>query len=84
MNGDVLPVLLVDGHVAGVWRMTGGQVEATAFGPLPERTWDELTAEASALLALAAGRDPALYSRFGHWWKRLPDGERRLLSADTR
>ena len=30
-NGDVLPTLLVDGHVAGVWRPVEGGIEATAF-----------------------------------------------------
>jgi hypothetical protein len=80
INGDVLPVLLVDGYVAGVWRITDGQVEATAFHPLPEQAWDGLAAEASALLTLITDRDPALYGRYGHWWKKLPDGERRLLS----
>jgi hypothetical protein len=79
INGDVLPVLLVDGYVAGVWRITGGQVEATAFQPLPEQAWDGLAAEAGPLLTLIADRDPALYGRYGHWWKKLPDGERRLL-----
>ena len=79
VNGDVLPTLLADGYVAGVWRMAGGQVEATAFRPLPEETWDGLAAEASALRALIADRDPALYGRYGHWWKKLPDGETRLL-----
>jgi hypothetical protein len=79
VNGDVLPTLLVDGYVAGVWRIAGGQVEATAFDPLPERAWDGLAAEAAGLLELIADRDPALYGRYGNWWKRLPDGETRLL-----
>lgn len=79
VNGDVLPVLLVDGYVAGVWRVAQGQVEATAFGPLDRRAWDGLAAEAAALLTLTASRDPALYGRYGHWWRRLPDGDRRLL-----
>ncbi len=30
-NGDVLPTLLVDGYVAGVWRPVEGGIEATAF-----------------------------------------------------
>ena len=33
-NGDVLPTLLVDGYVAGVWRPTEAGIEATAFQPL--------------------------------------------------
>ncbi len=39
VNGDVLPTLLVDGHVAGIWRPLGNSpgaaIEATAFHPLP-------------------------------------------------
>ena len=45
-NGDVLPTLLVDGHVAGVWRPVEGGIEATAFQPLPHDAWSGLAAEA--------------------------------------
>lgn len=31
LNGDVLPTLLVDGYVAGVWRSVEEGIEATAF-----------------------------------------------------
>jgi hypothetical protein len=34
-NGDVLPTLLVDGQVAGVWRTAGDGIEATSFHSLP-------------------------------------------------
>lgn len=79
-NGDVLPTLLVDGHVAGVWRPVAGGVEATAFRPLDERAWDGLAAEAAALTALLAGRDPDVYARYGHWWgKGLPADSVRVL-----
>jgi hypothetical protein len=80
-NGDVLPTLLVDGYVAGVWRPVGGRIEATAFAPLPEKAWAGLQAEATALLAFLADRDPAVYRRYGHWWAKLPDGEVRLLGG---
>jgi hypothetical protein len=78
-NGDVLPTLLVDGCVAGVWRPAGGGIEATAFHPLPEETWGGLEAEAGALAAFLAGRDPAVYRRYAHWWEALPGAEVRLL-----
>jgi hypothetical protein len=78
-NGDVLPTLLVDGHVAGVWRPAGGGIEATAFRELPERAWQELAEEARALVAFLAARDPVVYRRFAHWWKELPAAEVRLL-----
>ena len=78
-NGDTLPTLLVDGHVAGVWRPVDGGIEATAFHRLPQEAWRGLAAEAAALVAFLAGRDPAVYRRYGHWWKTLPSSEVRIL-----
>ncbi|MFJ5718951.1 winged helix DNA-binding domain-containing protein [Streptomyces sp. NPDC093149] len=78
-NGDVLPTLLVDGHVAGVWRPVDGRIEATAFHPLSAATWDGLAAEARSLTALLGDREAAVYSRYHHWWAKLPDAEVRLL-----
>jgi DNA glycosylase AlkZ-like len=78
-NGDVLPTLLVDGFVAGVWRPVEGGIEATAFRPLSDEAWTGLTTEARALLALLAGRDPNVYRRYAHWWKTLPNAEVRVL-----
>ena len=81
-NGDVLPTLLVDGHVAGVWRPVDGAVEARAFHPLPDDAWDGLAAEARDLLAFLAARGPAPYGgRYGRWWPTLPPGEARVLPA---
>jgi Winged helix DNA-binding domain len=78
-NGDVLPALLVDGYVAGVWRPVQGGIEATAFQPLPERAWAGLAAEAQALLALLADREPTVYRRHARWWAALPSAEVRVL-----
>jgi hypothetical protein len=78
-NGDVLPALLVDGYVAGVWRPVEGGIEATAFHRLPERAWAGLAAEAAALLALLAGREPVVYRRYARWWAGLPGAEVRVL-----
>ncbi|WP_026332633.1 winged helix DNA-binding domain-containing protein [Deinococcus apachensis] len=78
-NGDVLPTLLVDGYVAGVWRAVEGGIEATAFHPLPEEVWAGLASEAGALVAFLAGRDPSVYRRYTHWWGRLPVADIRLL-----
>lgn len=44
VNGDVLPTLLVDGYVAGVWRPVDGGIEAGAFHPCPTtsgRDWPQ-------------------------------------------
>ncbi|MFE2287431.1 winged helix DNA-binding domain-containing protein [Streptomyces sp. NPDC059443] len=79
VNGDTLPTLLVDGYVAGVWRPAGGGIEATAFHPLPDGVWEALAGEARSLTAFLAARDPAVYSRYGHWWSKLPSAETRLL-----
>lgn len=78
-NGNVLPTLLVDGHVAGVWRPAGDGIEATAFHELPERAWQGLADEARALVSFLAGREPAVYRRYAHWWKELPAAEVRVL-----
>lgn len=79
-NGDVLPTLLVDGYVAGVWRPTADGVEATAFRPLSAATWDLLAAEAASLTAFLGDREAEVYRRFHHWWAKLPGGgEVRML-----
>ncbi|MFC9247699.1 winged helix DNA-binding domain-containing protein [Streptomyces sp. NPDC057136] len=80
-NGDVLPTLLVDGYVAGVWRPVDGGIEAMAFHDLPPTVWDALAAEARSLTAVLADRDPQVYSRYNHWWTKLPDAEARVLPA---
>ena len=79
-NGDVLPTLLVDGYVAGVWRAVEEGIEGTAFHRLSEAAWNGLAAEAGALLAFLAGREPTVYRRYAHWWnKPLPSAEVRIL-----
>jgi hypothetical protein len=79
-NGDVLPTVLVDGCVAGVWRPVDGGIEATAFHRLADEAWTGLEAEARALVGFLADRDPTVYRRYAHWWARLPSAaEVRLL-----
>ncbi|SMQ21086.1 Winged helix DNA-binding domain-containing protein [Streptomyces sp. Ag82_O1-12] len=81
VNSDVLPTLLVDGRVAGVWRALDGGIEATAFHDLPTAAWNGLAEEAASLTALLAGRDTEVYRRYHHWWPKLPDGQVRLLKG---
>lgn len=80
-NGDVLPTLLVDGHVAGTWRPIEGGIEARAFHPLGDDTWARLEEEAHAVQAFLAGRDAAVYRRYARWWEALPSAEVRVLDA---
>jgi hypothetical protein len=81
-NGDVLPTLLVDGLVAGVWRPLEGGIEASAFQPLPDDAWNALDTEARALRAFLADRDPKVFGgRYAHWWSDLPAAEVRLIGA---
>ena len=75
----MLPTLLVDGYVAGVWRPVEGGIEATAFHPLPDEAWEGLAAEARALVALLADREPQVYRRYEHWWSKLPSTGVRVL-----
>lgn len=82
VNGDVLPTLLVDGHVAGVWRPVEGGIEATAFHPLPDVEWEGLATEAASLVSFLVGRDPLVYRRYDHWWaKGLPAAGSRCFRA---
>jgi hypothetical protein len=78
-NGDVLPTLLVDGQVAGVWRPAEGGIEATAFHRLSRAAWTGLAAEAAGLVAFLAHRDPNVYRRYAHWWAKLPSADVRIL-----
>ena len=78
-NGDVLPTLLVDGLVAGVWRPVDGGIEATAFHGLSKQEWAGLAEEAGALLAFLAEREPVVYRRYARWWTSLPGAEIRVL-----
>jgi hypothetical protein len=78
-NGDVLPTILIDGYVAGVWRALDDGIEVTAFRPLSAPAWRGLSDEARALMAFLAGRDARAYSRYHHWWAKLPGGEARIL-----
>ena len=86
MNGDVLPALLVDGYVAGVWRAVPEGIEATAFHTLAFSEWEQLADEARALVPLLADREPEVYRRYHHWWDKplgvgLPDAQTRLLAG---
>jgi hypothetical protein len=79
-NGDVLPALLVDGYVAGVWRAVEDGIEVTAFHKLSAAVWRGVRAEATALIALLAAREPQVYRRHARWWDSLPAAEVRTLA----
>ncbi|MFF2729827.1 winged helix DNA-binding domain-containing protein [Streptomyces sp. NPDC058008] len=78
-NGDMLPCLLVDGQVAGVWRAVGGGLELTAFHKLGKTAWKGLAEEAGKLSVLLADRDPAVYGRYGHWWDKGISGAESMI-----
>ncbi len=84
MNGDTLPAILVDGHVAGVWRPApegAAGIEVTAFERLDKATWSALEGEAHDLIGFLADRQPDVYRRYAHWWDKLPDGDVRVLGS---
>ena len=78
-NGDVLPTLLVDGQVAGVWRALPNGIEATAFHRLPRAAWQGLAEEASMLRTLLEQREPQVFSRYGHWWQHIDGAQVMVL-----
>lgn len=78
-NGDVLPTLLVDGCVAGVWRPVDDGIQAAAFHQLTAEDWRGLETEAASLTAFLADRGPRIYTRYDHWWANLPSADVRVL-----
>jgi hypothetical protein len=80
-NGDVLPTLLVDGLVAGVWRPTEEGIEASAFHKLSKEVWHGLEAEAGDLMPLLEARERLVYRRYARWWADLPVVEKRVLGT---
>jgi hypothetical protein len=50
-NGDVQRTFLVDGFVAGVWRLDGGRIELQPFEPLSRHARRALEDEGKALAA---------------------------------
>lgn len=73
-NGDVLPTVVVEGLVRGVWRASTDAIEVRALEPLDDVTLESLHEEARDLRRLLADREPTVFSRSGRWWDRLPDG----------
>ena len=51
MNGDVSQTFLVDGFVAGMWRIADGRIVVEPFRPLSRSVGDEVEAEAGRLEA---------------------------------
>lgn len=78
-NGDVLPCVLADGYVCGVWRPLEQGIEVSAFRRLTDEIWGSLANEARDLMAFVEGREPNVYSRYGRWWAELPAAEVRVL-----
>jgi hypothetical protein len=78
-NGDVLPTVLVDGYVRGVWRPVEDGIEVTAFEPLSGDAWDGLAVEARDLTAFLAVREPQVYRRYVNWWATVPAVDVRVL-----
>ncbi len=79
-NGDVLPTVLVDGRVAGVWNSGPDGIEIGAFEPFDHDTWDALGDESHQLHGMVADRDPRVFERAGTWWPKLPITSTRLLA----
>jgi hypothetical protein len=57
-NGDVLPTFLVDGFVAGTWRVERKRLRLDPFEPLSTRVRAEVEAEGERVLEFLGGRAP--------------------------
>jgi hypothetical protein len=79
-NGDVLPTVLLDGLVAGVWRATAAGIEVTPLSSITTRAWEAIAEEATRLRAFLAPREPLVHAGLGRWWDQLPDAGRRLVT----
>lgn len=71
-NGDVLPTVLIDGRVAGVWNIGPDGIEIGALEPIDPDSWEALDNEARHLLGALAERDHNIAGRTGTWWPKLP------------
>ena len=71
-NGDVLPTVLVDGRVAGVWKIGPDGIEIGALEPIDADTWDALDNEARRLFVALGDRDDNIGGRTSSWWPKLP------------
>jgi hypothetical protein len=80
-NGDVLPTVVVEGLVRGVWRASADAIEVRALEPMDDASMDSLDKEARDLRRLLVDREPAVFSRFGRWWDRLPGGPTFTIGA---
>ena len=82
VNGDLLPTVLVDGWVAGVWRVFGEGLEVTAFRKFTDDEWEAVANEAVALRKFLATREPRVFVRSHHWWDKNLPGEQTRIFAD--
>jgi len=78
-NGDVLPAVLVNGKVAGIWRPVDTGVEVTPLVFIESTGWEQIEGEVERFGRFLDGRDPNIYHRYRRWWSKLPENGRRLL-----
>jgi len=81
-NGDILPTVLIDGHIAGVWRPVPNGIEVTPFATWSTTASEELETEAERLYRFLTERNPDTFARAHNWWNKLPNTDRTLL-GDT-
>lgn len=67
-NGMFASTFLVDGFVAGMWRVREGHIELVAFAPLASRDQDEVEAAAARVAPFWTGQ--SLSSRWVEAWKQ--------------
>ena len=81
-NGDVLASVLVDGRIVGVWRRVDDGIEICPFETIPAERWEALAKEARDLCGFLDTRETDPYTRYHHWWERLPEADRRTIVVE--
>jgi hypothetical protein len=71
-NGDFLPSVLVDGHVAGLWRseVVDGRtrIHVEPFDTIPRSVEKEVDREAEQMAAFVERVEPNVYKRYATTW----------------
>jgi hypothetical protein len=72
-RGDYFPTFLVDGRVAGLWRLDPSRkrvrIELLPFGRIPSTTRRELDEEADRLASFLDPLDRRVFTRYDRWIK---------------
>jgi winged helix DNA-binding protein len=77
-RGDYFPTFLIDGRVAGLWRVDAPasplRIELLPFKPIPRAPLRDLESEADRLAAFLEPLDRKVFTRYDRWIKAAASG----------